>query len=285
MHAELTIRAMQKGDLAFASECTAAEGWVSENAITLEGFFLHDPGGCLLAEENGKPVGMVVSTDYGNCGFIGELIVTPAARGRGVGAALLNHAVGMLKHRGVETVYLDGVVKAVDLYERNGFHKVCRSWRFSGNLAGKDSPHVRRMVKSDLEQVVALDERSFGAHRGFFLRYRLECYPEQGYVAERNGRVVGFILGRGGQDWLSAGPWVVEEWVNHPMELLFAFALESGGRTVNLGILDTNHQAIQQVQSLGFVARADSPWRMALGSSQDLGTSPYCFAIGSAAKG
>jgi hypothetical protein len=102
---------------------------------------------------------------------------------------------------------------------------------------------------------------------------------------ENNGTVVGYILGRAGQDWLSAGPWVVEEWVKDPLELLYAFALESDDRPISIGILDTHQQACRLVQSLGFVAHADSPWRMALGGSQDLGTSPCCFAIGSAAKG
>ncbi|MFZ2097751.1 MAG: GNAT family N-acetyltransferase [Anaerolineales bacterium] len=117
----INIRQMRREDLVFAAECTAVEGWVSENWSTLEGFFLKDPQGCLLAEENGQPLGICIATYYGKCGFIGELIVRPEARGRGVGAALLNHGIGILNRRGTETVYLDGVVKAVELYERNGF--------------------------------------------------------------------------------------------------------------------------------------------------------------------
>jgi hypothetical protein len=78
---------------------------------------------------------------------------------------------------------------------------------------------------------------------------------------------------------------VVEERVNDPLELLYAFALESGDRRISIGILDTHLQACRLVQSLGFVPHADSPWRMALGDSQDLGTSQCCYAVGSAAKG
>ena len=129
---------MQKADLQFAAQCTSAEGWVSEDLTTLEGFFLNDPGGCLLAEADGQPIGICIATCYGSSGFIGELIVIPDVRGRGVGAALLNQAVRGLKERGVETVYLDGVLNAVPLYERNGFRKVCRSWRFSGIPKGEN---------------------------------------------------------------------------------------------------------------------------------------------------
>ena len=281
----LTIRQMQKEDIAFAAECTAAEGWVSENQSTLEGFYLHDPGSCLLAVENGKPVGICIATCYGSSGFIGELIVRPEARGRGVGAALLNHGVNALIQRGTETVYLDGVLQAVELYQRNGFRKVCRSWRFSGTLPEEKSTGVRRMTSDDLDQVFALDKRSFGEDRSFFLRYRLKHYPQLGYVMENKGTVLGFILGRAGPGWLSVGPWVVEEWVTNPLELLSAFAHESKNIPINLGVLDTHQEACRLVQSLGFVARPDSPWRMALGFSQNLGTSKCCYAVGSAAKG
>ncbi len=281
----ITIREMHKEDLVFAAQCTAQEGWVSENLATLEGFFLHDPQGCLLAEENDQPIGICIATDYGSSGFIGELIVRPEARGRGVGAALLNHAVELLKARGVETVYLDGVLKAVVLYERNGFKKVCRSWRFSGALPGQLSPYVKPMTEGDIDQVIDLDKRCFGADRSFFLKRRLELFPELSYVMVTRERITGFILGRGGTDWVAAGPWVVEAGNENPFELLQGFAWGANGRSISIGILDTHRQACELVQSHGFVARPDSPWRMAFGSSSDLGTSRNCIAVGSAAKG
>lgn len=282
---DLTIRGMKATDLTFAAECTAAEGWVSENWASLEGFFLHDPEGCLIAEDKGRPVGICVSTYYGKSGFIGELIVRADARGRGVGAKLLKHGVRILKDRGVETVYLDGVVKAVELYERNGFHKVCRSWRFSGQLTGKSGLHVRQMMTSDLEQVFTLDRLSFGADRTFFLNRRFEIYPELSHVMASGERVTGFIMGRSGEGWVSAGPWVMSEYAENPIELLNSFILHAGDRPISIGILATNLHACGLVQSLGFTERMDSPWRMAQGRSTNLGASPKCFAIGSAAKG
>ena len=281
----IIIRGMHKDDLRFAVQCTSAEGWMSEGETTLEGFFLNDPQGCLLAEESGQPVGICIATCYGTSGFIGELIVRPDARGRGVGAALLKHGVRGLKERGVETVYLEGVLKAVQLYERNGFNKVCRSWRFSGNLTGKKSSRVRRMTVGDLDQVFALDKESFREDRSFFLRRRLELYPELSFVMVNSTRITGFILGRGGKNWVAAGPWVVDESDENPADLLNAFAHEVSDRPISIGILDSNQQACRLVQSLGFVARPDSPWRMSSGSSADLGVSPRCYAVGSAAKG
>lgn len=54
---------------------------------------------------------------------------------------------------------------------------------------------------------------------------------------------------------------------------------------MSAGVLARNEKAVAFFQSLEFIERPDSPWRMALGSDTDLGTSPFCPAVGSAAKG
>ncbi len=281
----MTIREMCKEELAFAAECTAGEGWVSENRATLEGFYQRDPGGCLVAEDHGSLIGICIATRYGRSGFIGELIVHPQARGRGLGEQLLSQGVQYLQRNGIKTIYLDGVLKAVSLYERNGFRKVCRSWRFSGQLLGRFSPRVRRMTLGDLKQVNALDQDAFGDDRSFFIRHRLGAYPGLSYVLMEGDKLRGFILGRAGEGWVSAGPWVVNDDEQHPEELLYAIAGEAAGRVISLGILNINRAACDLVRSLGFNASEDSPWRMALGNSCDLGALPGCYAIGSAAKG
>ena len=281
----LNIRPMGMEDLAFAAECTRAEGWVSENLDMLESFFLRDSESCLVAEEDGKQAGICIATDYGRYGFIGELIVRPEVRGRGIGAALLNEGVELLRKRGVETVYLDGVVKAVKLYERNGFRKVCRSWRFSGKLKGKISPRVRPMTIDDLEQVIELDKLYFEADRGFFLRSRFELFPELCIVSEQARGITGYLMGRGGETWVAAGPWLREGENRNPPELLYALASKAGDRTISMGILDSNSDACRLMRSLGFIAREDSPWRMATGKPGSLGANPKCMAVGSAAKG
>jgi ribosomal protein S18 acetylase RimI-like enzyme len=280
-----TIRTMNHRDLAFATECTEAEGWVSENRTTLEGFFFYDPEGCLIADLEGKRVGIGIATSYGRSGFIGELIVRSEARGQGIGAALLNRAVTYLQQRGARTVYLDGVLKAVALYERNGFRKICRSLRFSGQIEGKTHPQVHPMQEQDLPEVIDLDQKYFGANRGFFLTRRWGLYPELSKVLVEGGRVTGYILGRQGENWLSAGPWVVEKGVLSPECLLEALAEENGNRPFSIGVLESNQRAVEIIRSYGFAERLNSPWRMALGPDDDLGASPQCLAVGSAAKG
>lgn len=282
---DVSIRKMKLNDLTFATECTAGEKWVSEDIHTFKGFYFHDPGGCLLAELSGKPVGICIATPYGESGFIGELIVQTEARGRGIGTALLNYGVNYLRDCGSKTIYLDGVLKAVPLYERNGFQKVVRSWRFFGKLAGKQHPQVRAMQPDDLPAVFALDKWAFGADRSFFLRRRLELFPKLCKVMKIGGKIAGYIQGRFGEGWVSAGPWVLAEGATEPVRLLESLTCEAGDLSISMGVLENNAPAVELLQSLGFTIREDSPWRMALRPSNNLGACLACCAVGSAAKG
>jgi hypothetical protein len=67
--------------------------------------------------------------------------------------------------------------------------------------------------------------------------------------------------------------------------LLASLADAAGVASISVGILESNHDAVELIRSLGFTVREDSPWRMALGPSSDLGASPQCLAVGTAAKG
>jgi ribosomal protein S18 acetylase RimI-like enzyme len=272
-------------DLDFAAACTAAEGWINETRQSFDGFYARDPAGCLVAEVAGQRVGICVATAYETHGFVGELIVIPEARGQGIGARLLDRAIAYLRGRGVRNILLDGVVAAVPLYERAGFRKVCRSLRFSGTLAGRPHAHVRAMLRADLDAVLALDREAFGQGRRFFLERRLTLYPELCLVLLRDGAVAGYVMGRGRQGWASVGPWVVRPDVEHPVDLLESLALQVGGGSLGLGVLETNRAAAAAIRALGFAERADPPWRMALGPSSDLGTSLMAYAVGSPATG
>lgn len=279
------IQTMGPEDLAFAVECTSTEGWVSENLALFEDFYNHDPQGCFIARKAGEPVGICIATAYSRSGFVGELIVRAGVRQRGIGAALLNHAVEYLRRRGARSIYLDGVIAAISFYEHRGFRKICRSLRISGHLPGKQHPQVRAMHRDDLPQVITLDRQAFGDDRSFFLKSRLDRYPQQCKVQVDAGEISGYIMGRRGEGFMSAGPGVLAGESDDPLPLLETFASQAGKSGFSLGVLEANTRAVALLRSLGFAERQDNPWRMALGPDDSLSRLTQCFAIGSAAKG
>ena len=281
----IEIRTMQAPDLDFAAACTAAEGWLTQTRQVFEGFHAYDPEGCLVATADGMRIGICVATGYGAYGFIGELIVLPKARGRGVGRRLLEHAIAYLRAQGARSILLDGVGRAVPLYERVGFHTVCRSLRFSGTLEGTSRPAVRPMQRADLPALCTLDREAFGADRAFHLERRLSEHPALCKVHAYGDEIRGFIVGQRGGGMVSVGPWVAGPAVECPADLLESLALEAGGLPIGLGVLESNAQAAAVVRALGLAERPDPPWRMVLGPAAGLGASPLAYAIGSPATG
>lgn len=282
----MKIRCMTTEDLPRAAAFTAAEGWSSETLATFESFHANDAQGCFIAEEDGRRTGICVATGYRRFGFVGELIITPERRNHGAGRRLLQHAIDYLRGRGLEQVHLDGVVRAVPLYERMGFTRACRSLRYAGRLGTTDTPGVRPMTAGDLPAVRELDAEAFGDDRGFFIEWFLERSPELCLVLDQGAGAEAFILGRYGDGSLAVGPWVVRPGTARPERLLRALAAAGNGRTIGLGVLASSSAAVAAVERLGLRRHPDPPWRMVLGTAQNrLGGAASSWAVGSAAKG
>ena len=281
----IIIRRMSPADLDFAAARTVAEGWYTETLLEIAGFYAYDPQGCLIAELEGKPVGMGFGMPYSGFGFLGELIVLPEVRGQGIGQALMQQIMSYLHACGCSTVFLDGVLPAVPLYERLGFRKICRSLRFRGSLQGRQHAYVQPMRTDDLQDVYTLDRATFGADRSFFLQRRLHFYPALCKVARSDGRLLGFCMGRIGHLGISVGPWVASAEMESPHDLLDTLALEAPGAPLAVGCLVANEKAVETLRRLDFVENPTSPWRMACGELEHPGNVTQNFAIGSPAKG
>lgn len=279
------IRAMTHQDISFAVELATSEGWDSENEDVFRAFLFHDPQGCFIAEIDDAPVGICTATAYDNAGFFGELIVSPEYRNQGVGTRLLTTAVEYLEKKQIGSIYLDSVPEVVPLYERAGFRKVCASLRFQGEPEGKEDTRVRAMRKWDLDTVCSLDKIVFSADRQFFLKWISFIGPDFAKVLMHDDKIIGYISGRYTSSGISVGPWVAPPLIKNPEGLLLSLAMEVFHEPLNIGILEKNTRAVQLVESLGFKEKETAPVRMVLGKSEKLGTSPYCFAIGSPAKG
>lgn len=283
---------MQAEDLDFAAACTRAEGWQSETRELFAWALGFDPGGCVVAVSEEGRAGICVATSYGATGFIGELIVLPRFRGRGLGRRLLDEAGDYLVRRGARAVLLDGVPRAVPLYERTGFRKVCRSLRFSGLLPAGVVADTRPAAAADLPAIAALDLRVFGADRRHFLAQRLAAHGELCRVRTRGDRIVGYLLGRGWDAGWQGGPWIQEPELDEPARLLLSVAAAAGGRPVALGVLEANAAVAALVRALPLHERPDPPGRMARGELApgdcgcgDAGWPAWQITIGSAAKG
>jgi len=59
-----------------------------------------DPGGCFVAEEDGRVVGIIFSRTWGCVGWFGPLAVSPECQGRGIGQQLIAASLDYLRRNG-----------------------------------------------------------------------------------------------------------------------------------------------------------------------------------------
>jgi GNAT superfamily N-acetyltransferase len=84
-------------------------------------------------------VGTVTTRAYGRTlGWIGMMVVTPAARHQGVGRALMDMALRHLREAGIPTVKLDATPAGRPLYESLGFSAEACMERWQGIARPKE---------------------------------------------------------------------------------------------------------------------------------------------------
>ena len=273
---------MSINDLEFALNMTAHEGW-SSTRQDFEEILISNPKGSFIGEVNGQAVGMVCTVNYGEFAFIANLIILPIYRGQNFGRDLMEHAMKYLTDTGTKSFLLDGVPKAVSLYERLGFRKIVKSLRLEAVIAGKQSRNTRLMAEDDLREITAFDSRYFGSERNEFLRTRLLAYPKFARVVEENDKVQGFIMGSQSGSSIRIGPWVMNK-DRFAEQLLLEFAGMIEGNTLKIGILENNVEAVNLLGQYGFKERAHS-WRMLYGEDTEVTLSNHLYAIFSPARG
>jgi GNAT superfamily N-acetyltransferase len=281
----MKIRGMRDSDIEFAFECTNSEGWLSETRETFRAFLEYDPEGCFIAERKGRNIGICIATKYESNGFLGELIVIKEERGKGFGRRLLEHSVQYLKAHPIHNVFLDGDLGAVGMYEKLGFRRVCKSFRFIGRLEGEGGRSIQPVKSEDIETICQIDKELFGDDRSFFLRRRIALFPNLFKVLKIDDEICGYISGQPGNGLTSVGPWALTRNVTSPLELLASLSNEIGDGLMRIGILERNSEAAGLMRSIPTFEEREYCWRMVMGSSAELGMNDSLLAVGSAAKG
>jgi ribosomal protein S18 acetylase RimI-like enzyme len=281
---QLEIRVMTYRDINFVMRLQEIAGWGNTRA-DIERSLYYEPSGCFAASINGVDVGIVNSFLYGDVGFIGNLIVVPESRGCGVGAALMKKAMERLMVDGACSICLDGVQKAISLYERLGFKSEYWSLRFTG-LASKGSYHgVEPMVREDLEQVARLDRRFFGLDRDQKLRRVQNDFPDLCFKASKSGEIQGFIMAKLGASNVRVGPWIWNPDFGDLAEpLLNALTSKVEGRKIWVGVPEFNEASVKIVEGKGY-DRMPASLRMCYGAFKKVENVFGIFGIGAPDKG
>ena len=160
----------------------------------------------------GRIVATAATLPYGGrFAWISMVLVAGEYRRRGLATELMRRAVDDLTAAGLVPI-LDATPDGREVYRQLGFTD---SWGFQrlvrreARAATFPSPAgvvIRPLTDADWPALAAYDAAAFGAERGAVLAGLRGRLPAAELIATRDGRVVGFALGRDGRLAAQIGP-------------------------------------------------------------------------------
>lgn len=219
MTGDVIFRDMTDADTEAGLRLCRAAGWnqLDRDWKTL----LEPPSVFRVASREGRVIGSAGAVVYGTeLAWVCMVLVDPADRGHGLGAALVEQVIERLGH--VAAVGLDATPSGRPVYARLGFVDTsglarleCAPSPRRQALAAQPAPQrgrVRLLAERDLPGVLAWDREVFGADRSRVLRSARTASPELAWVIEDEDTVCGYCFGRPGYRAAQIGPVVALEW-------------------------------------------------------------------------
>ncbi|UCE58517.1 MAG: GNAT family N-acetyltransferase [Phycisphaerales bacterium] len=285
----IDIREFVRGDIEFALLQTKREGWDATTDF-FEKCLAHDPHGCFIAEIAGDRAGMITTACYTQSGWIGNLIVPPEQRFKGIGAALMAQALEYLSTKRVETFRLEADPAGIKLYRRLGFVDEFESLRFlrDGKHRSADAKQrakasqVQPCAESDISALCALDAEYFGDDRGRMLSL-MHKDAQACYVRHSTDGIDGYAFALSSAAGIRIGPWVAQS-RTAANNLLEAILTDHGNKTLVAGVPDVNSQAVALLKRNDF-HETPSSLRMVRGKPAAVGRPEGIYAIGGGAMG
>lgn len=277
----ISARSLREDDLRSAIALSQEVGW-NQNAADWRIFL--DLGHVIgLTRQDGRLVATAATLPHGGAfGWISMVLVTASERRRGFARWLLRRSMDDLLVRSLVPV-LDATPAGRMVYVGLGFQNC---WTMRRLVARSIPPTRSHMLQADLNirpiqtedwpAIVTLDTGVFGADRSGLLRRLGERLPGAALLAERGGRIAGYLLGRDGRSMSQLGPLAAE---NKDIALaLLSRAIAAVPAPLAIDLPDRHAAVGEWLGALGF--NAERPLtRMVYGRSQAFDDEARLFAI------
>lgn len=209
----ITALPLTSSDLEAALSLSREAGW---NQVAADWTVFLERGGVIGLLRGDRVIATAATLPYGESfAWISMVLVTAAERRQGLARWLLERCVADLSARRLVPV-LDATPAGRTVYLGLGFRDHWGMRRFTSSsprmLPQKSLSHaaLRSIAPADWPRIVAYDTRVFGADRRFLLQRLASRLPSVALIAEQDGAVVGYLLGRDGRVMNQLGPLVAE---------------------------------------------------------------------------
>ena len=239
---EITLKQFGREDEKLFLQLAAAESWITDrNEFT----FLrqHYSQGCLAAKVDGETAAFITAIRYTNSAWIGNLIVAPHHRRKGLGRKLMQAVLRRLDADGCTTVWLTASSDGAALYRRLGFTAIdtIRRWRTCGSLQAPFPAAV------DLQYAAVLDSIGWGNQRTALF----SCSNSNSAWQLSDG---GFLRCLQLEAGLQLGPWGATSDIVAGKLLAMTLQMVSGSGAIFLDVPEKNLNAARLLQTNGFTA-------------------------------
>jgi len=205
------IRPLGPDDVDAAIALTRAVGW-NQNADDWRFMLEMGEGYCIRLA--GKAVATAIALPYDDFAWISMVLTESGHRRRGLATRLLHHCIARMEARGL-VPGLDATPAGQSVYAKLGFRPIYGLKRFVLERSVDAPPPpwgvaIRRLQPQDLAELAAYDAPVFGADRSALIAHLLQRRAPQAWIARGGGQIVGYCLGRDGEDALQVGPIVAD---------------------------------------------------------------------------
>lgn len=199
--------------------------------------------GCLAVLCKGQLAGFITAIRYVRSAWIGNLLVLPEYRNKGLGRALIEKVLQSLDNSGCETVWLTASADGIHLYETLGFMQIDTVQRWRGVISLR-LPQERALHEDSL---AAVDALGWGDRRQAL------------YVSVQENRAVfegknSFLAWSASADCKHIGPWGAYSAEAAAQVLEAACAADGAAINAVLDVPANNSHAGELLQRKGFAA-------------------------------
>ncbi len=186
-----------------------AEGW-NQLEQDWELLINYEESVNLVAVLDEQIVGTVTAINYDNMvAWIGMMLVDRDYRGKGISKLLLNDVIHKLKK--CASIKLDATPAGKPVYLKMGFVEEYTLFRITNpsvsRISRSDFPVETEPLKTeDIQEVVKLDKKVFGADRTPLINRLYYNYPELSWIIRENSGITGYCQGRRGLNFTQIGP-------------------------------------------------------------------------------
>ena len=276
---EPAIAPLVATELGDADALVRAAGW---NQVAADWEIFLALGTVFAAHDGGRVVATAAILPYGAFAWVSMVLVLPDYRRHGLGTKLLKRCMEELARQGRVPV-LDATPAGKPLYRQIGFvetwgyHRLTRPE--SGPLPGgapSAGISVRAIVDADWAALCAYDAKAFGADRSALLTRLRGRLSSAELIAEQNGRIAGFLLGRNGRTSSQFGPLVAEN--DEAARALLSRALTAITGPVYIDFADSKAALLSWLAGRGFTPQRPLT-RMLLGRASGFDDEARTFAV------